>query len=549
MRRHRLVLIPLCLLIVLGCTLTTRSSSPVPSRVTATLAEPLPTLSVTLAVQSTASPETTLAPPPSATPLPTAAPTDTPAATATATLASPPTQTPLPSAIPPTRTLPGPTAAPPLDDGSGGVVPGTGGAAAAISPVAGVDQLPDTLYYLSDSGALAQVWRLRVGLNHPDQLTFSPTGVAAFDVAPDGTIAYHTPDGQMIIGGFAFLPPLDSGGTLPRVTALAWSPGGEWLAYTLFTPGASGAMGGPHPIDGVWIRDRQGTTIQIAPTVYATGDAWQVYGPPLSWRPDGREILAATEGAGERHVTRFDITTSRSQAILAGSELATDPLFSAQWSAAGDVIIASGAGQIVRVDPDTLATQTLLGPEAGFAPRLARQLASGSVSFLSADADGARLVLLPADQSAPQAVTAASGENVVDYLWDAAGRQALIVVSAPGNPTLGTASWRDSGGTLHDLTPLTGSVAAPQWGPLFQARDTARVHTTAGDTLNLRAVPDGQVVVQMVSGSLVMVVEGPRDEGGYRWWRVQTPNGVSGWAVESVIDERGLPLRTLLPTD
>ena len=540
MRRYHVPILSLCLLVIAGCTLTTNSDPSPPPMVTATLAVALPT----------ASPE----PPPSDTPAPvdtptgtpTAVLTDTPTEPPTATITPPPTFTPVPSVIPPTRTIPGPTAAPPLDDGSGGIVPGTGSAASSLSPVPGVDQLPGTLYYVSDAGAVAQVWRLRVGINYPDQLTFSPTGVTAFDVAPDGTVAYINPQGQLIAGGIPVLPPLDTTDAPPRITALAWSPDGAWLAFTAFTPGASGAMGGAHPIDGVWIRNRQGIVQQIAASVYATGDAWQVHTSPLRWRPDGTELLAGTEGAGETHVTRIDITTGRTQAILP-DDLTTDPAFSASWTATGGAIIASGAEQIVRIDPDALTTLTLLGPEAGLAVHDAQQLASGTVSFVGHDATGARLYLLPG-QGTPQAITGPLPDGTAfDTLWDEAEQQTLIAVHH-GDNALGTAYWRDSAGTLHDLTPLTGAVGVPRWGPLFQPLDAARVRTTEGDTLNVRAAPGGQIVVQLVNGSRVTVQEGPQTYDGYRWWRVQTPNGVSGWVVESVIEENGL-LRTLLPAD
>lgn len=539
MRRYRVRGLALCLLVIAGCTLSTDNRPSTPPQVTATLAAALPT----------ASPE----PPPSATPEPTPAPTDTPTRTPsstpadppTATMTPPPTLTPVPSAIPPTRTVPGPTAAPPLDDGSGGIVPGTGSTAAAFSPVPGIGQLPATLYYLSDAGAVAQVWRLRAGLNHPDQLTFSPTGVTAFDVAPDGTVAYLNPQGQLIAGGIPVLPPLDTTDALPRITALAWAPDGAWLAFIAATRGASDAMSGAHPIDGVWIRGQQGIAQRVAASVYATGGAWQVFTSPLDWRPDGRELLAGTEGAGETHVTRIDVATGRTQVILP-DDLTTDPAFSASWSAGG-AIIASGAGRIVRIDPDTLTTQTLLGPESGLAPLDVQALASGTVSFVGQDSGGTRLYLLPG-AGVPGAITGPLPEGTAfDMLWDDAQQQILIAVYPTGGP-LGTAYWRDAGGALHDLTALTGAVGAPRWGPLFKPLDAARVQTTEGDTLNLRAVPGGQVIVQLVSGSRVIVQEGPRAADGYRWWRVQTPNGVSGWVVESV-SEDGELLRTLLPTD
>ena len=228
---------------------------------------------------------------PSATPVP----TDTQPAAFTST---PAPGIFMPSATPaPTRTRPGPTALPPLDDGSGNVVPGTGGAVAQLSPVAGLDALPATLYYLSADGGSPQVWRLRIGLAYPEQLTFSTDGVAAFDVAPDGTLAYLTPGGGLIVGGIPLLPSLTADGSQAQVTAIAWAPSGAWLAYTVVTPGAAEALSGAHEVDGLWLRSSEGNTVRLQASVYAPDDSQRIFTRPLRWRPDGSEILAGYEVA------------------------------------------------------------------------------------------------------------------------------------------------------------------------------------------------------------------------------------------------------------
>ncbi|MEW6579690.1 MAG: hypothetical protein AB1435_10905, partial [Chloroflexota bacterium] len=255
----RLLAVALALLVALtACTLT--QDKP-PLIVTATLSASLDTPVLT---------ETPVPPPtdtpallPSATPVPTATDTQPAAFTNTPTPGAP-----VPSATPaPTRTRPGPTALPPLDDGSGNVVPGTGGAVAQLSPVAGLDALPATLYYLSADGGNAQVWRLRIGLAYPEQLTFSPNGVAAFDVAPDGTLAYLTPGGGLIVGGIPLPPPPGADGSQAQVTAIAWAPSGAWLAYTVVTPGAAEASGGAHAVEGLWLRSSDGNTVRLQPSV------------------------------------------------------------------------------------------------------------------------------------------------------------------------------------------------------------------------------------------------------------------------------------------
>jgi hypothetical protein len=470
--------------------------------------------------------------------------TSTPSATPTPT--SPPTFTPLPTAIPPTRTRPGPPTVAPLDDGSGNLVPGTGSEGSAASPVAGVDTLPETLYFMSDQGSIPQVWRLRLGFDYPQQLTFSPNGVASFDVSPDGTLAYLTPSGDLIIGGIPFLPPVAPDGTFPGVSALAWSPGGEWLAYTLQTASAA-SSDGTHTVDGLWIRNAQGSTVMLEPSSY--GADQRIFSGPLDWRPDGSEILVRTSYDFGDAYSRVNITTEAVTPLWNESTLLPSAYTDAVWNVNGNAIIASGAGAVFRVEPDTLAAQIIPGTDAaGLNPHGAQQFANGTVTFVGGT-DTKQLYVIALGQNAPRPVTrplTKTGARV-DFLWDNLGQETLIVVTDRPNAPLGTAYLRATTNDLYDLTPLTGPVASPQWGPTFRSGDIARVHTTEGDTLNVRAAPGGDVLIALVSGSRVTITGGPRWYDGLRWWRIQTPNGVSGWAVESVTDDQGQPLRTLLP--
>ena len=221
-----------------GCTLTQRDLDDSVVVVTATLSRPIavqvatlsPTPDIPTPGEPSATPEPTATTEPItvASPIPSEAPTSTIEPPATAVLAASPTL--VAPAGPPTVV--------PLDDGSGGIVPGTGDQS-RVMPVEGVDALPEVLYYLSDRDGTIQLWRLRVGLPEPEQITFSPSGVAAFDVATNGAYAYITPEGRMTIEGVALLPDVGPGQPVPEVTALAWSPGAEWLAYTLVTPADS----------------------------------------------------------------------------------------------------------------------------------------------------------------------------------------------------------------------------------------------------------------------------------------------------------------------
>jgi hypothetical protein len=528
-----------------GCNLS-RAPQATPRMVTATLPATLGILDEPSQTPITL-PTSSATPPATVTP----GPTDTPSLTSTATFALPPTFTAPPPTPVPTRTLPGPTVPPPLDDGSGGLVPGTGNAA-SVMPVEGVRELPETLFYLSDTGTLLQVWRLRIGINHPDQVTFSPNGVAAFDVALDGTLAYIASDGGMVVGGIPFMPPVSPEGTPPTVTSLAWSPGGDWLAYTLYTPLSADAPRGTPVVDGLWLRSSQGSTVQLQANSYASDGTGRVFTGPINWRPGGAELLVGYTESQNVMYGRVDITANTLTPVWTATLMRTDSAPVARWNLNGNAIIASGAGDILRIDPGAPTPQTLLGSDAGLWPEDAQQLIDGTVLFVGSPVNGGprQLYTLAPGQSTPTPATEALTQGgKVDFLWDLGVPQTLIVAYETADARLGTAYLRDPGGTLHDLTPLTGPVGSPRWGPAFEPGDTARVQTTRGDSLNLRDTPGGSVLFQLVSGSQVMITGGPRAQGGYRWWRVQMPDGTSGWAAESVLDEQGARLRTLMPVE
>ena len=525
-----------------GCTLTRSTPPPTPNLVTATLSarvqtETAPTLTPVPSATFTTSPvptATDIPPTATASPIPSAVPT------------LGPSQTP-----PPTRTIPGPTALPPLDEGGGQTVPGTGSNIVAQSPVEGVSELPQTLYYLSPYGNIAQVWRLRVGLTYPDQLTYSTTGVVAFSVAPAGTLAYVSTDGMLTVGGLAVLPPGALTGPIPRVTALAWSPSGDWLATILTTPGAADALNGAHLVDGLNLRSASGSLVQLQPNNYTNDGSQRAFTGPIVWRPDGSELLTGVTTAAGASFARVNITTGEFMPLWNDSTLPPGAYTQAAWTNDGAAIIVSGADSVLQIDPDTLAARTLVGSDTGLWPEQAVQTPSGALSFISHPPGGlAQLHRVQPGQAPPAPISnGLTPTGKVETLWDSTGQQVIIVVHDTLDSLLGTAFLRDAAGLLHELTPLTGTMGSPQWGPMFKPGDTARVRTTDGDPLNLRESPGGSVIQGLPDGTRVFVMEGPRTASGYRWWRVQTASGIAGWAVDSVTDERGQPLRTLNPAD
>ena len=113
------------------------------------------------------------------------------------------------------------------------------------------------------------------------------------------------------------------------------------------------------------------------------------------------------------------------------------------------------------------------------------------------------------------------------------------------------------------VNPLIGGTGLPPFQPLpvlgppplppqpvdlLTVGTRAVVNTTEGDMLRVRAGPGTGygVSFQLTNGTPVTLIEGPVSGDGLTWWRIQTADGRSGWAVEGV-NELGGYLQTLLP--
>jgi hypothetical protein len=77
----------------------------------------------------------------------------------------------------------------------------------------------------------------------------------------------------------------------------------------------------------------------------------------------------------------------------------------------------------------------------------------------------------------------------------------------------------------------------------------AVVQTTEGNQLNIRIEPGVafQIVAKLGAGARVTLLAGPELVDGFLWWHIQTDSGITGWAVESVEEEDGSRLQTLMP--
>ena len=99
------------------------------------------------------------------------------------------------------------------------------------------------------------------------------------------------------------------------------------------------------------------------------------------------------------------------------------------------------------------------------------------------------------------------------------------------------------------VSPEEVPTVTPLAGGFLAVGRQATVNTTEGDSLNIRSGPGTgfDVVARLSAGARVTLLEGPRDAGGFTWWRIRISTGLEGWAVQSV-DDGGLPLQTLVPS-
>lgn len=70
----------------------------------------------------------------------------------------------------------------------------------------------------------------------------------------------------------------------------------------------------------------------------------------------------------------------------------------------------------------------------------------------------------------------------------------------------------------------------------------AIVTSTEGDTLRVRggAGRSSEVIAQLEPGTVVTLLEGPQIADDLSWWKIQTDDGLEGWAVERVEGDRTL---------
>ncbi len=85
--------------------------------------------------------------------------------------------------------------------------------------------------------------------------------------------------------------------------------------------------------------------------------------------------------------------------------------------------------------------------------------------------------------------------------------------------------------------PVAATQPPPVSGGQIAVGQTVIVTGTGKDRLSLRAKPTTKSArVKLIKdGVKLTVIDGPKKADGYTWWKVRTPKGIEGWAVEDFL--------------
>jgi Bacterial SH3 domain len=155
-------------------------------------------------------------------------------------------------------------------------------------------------------------------------------------------------------------------------------------------------------------------------------------------------------------------------------------------------------------------------------------------------------ILNPADPPQLYLVNTRDGLDQGTVVWTGKDGAQIRLVQTPGNMqfTGPFAPWKQ----LSAPTTALSVRDMPPNAPVLTVGKLAIVNTTQGDKLRVRSGPGRSfaVVAMLDKGTLVTLLEGPRDADGLTWWRIRAPSGAEGWVVESV-EDNGQRIQTLLP--
>lgn len=80
--------------------------------------------------------------------------------------------------------------------------------------------------------------------------------------------------------------------------------------------------------------------------------------------------------------------------------------------------------------------------------------------------------------------------------------------------------------------PTATFTATPAPGTALQAGQAARVTAPAGLNMRTTASSSGALVLQLGTGQLVTVLEGPVEAENFTWWQVDDGQGNTGWVAD-----------------
>jgi Tol biopolymer transport system component len=307
---------------------------------------------------------------------------------------------------------------------------------------------------------------------------------------------------------------------------LSWSPDGHWIAFDcafeMFRNGE---------IYIVNINSRE-----IKQITHGSGNETD-----LAWSPDGQYIAyVKVEENRSDDIAIVNVEDGETRKLTYTSFLEVKP----SWSPDGEMIAFL---QFDEVRVDSVAKLMVMSFETGEVKAVTdfpagwSQLTwspdSREIAFVSAE-DCGELYAVNVDGSDLRQLTNIGIGCPSDPDWSPDGNYIIFSLSVNN-----TDLWMrrlfvldlERNSTYRVTSHVDWWSDSPAWQPVpFMQIGQNYSVTETGGYINLRQSPSvkGAVLTQLVTGSIVTVLEGPVDVDDYYWWKLRTENGTEGWAVE-----------------
>jgi len=108
----------------------------------------------------------------------------------------------------------------------------------------------------------------------------------------------------------------------------------------------------------------------------------------------------------------------------------------------------------------------------------------------------------------------------------------LVVEDTPVPATGGAITDTAASTNTTGVTIATAAPAPPPAANVLAPGNQARITAPAGLNLRAAATTGGNLIIQLGTGQVVTILEGPISADGYTWWRIDDGAGNSGWAVQ-----------------